>query len=122
VARSSTLESELGGLPSAIKTRLMSAFRYVLDQGLRLGRPDDRGKSENFACHFYTATTPSIAGTEFTISHGLGKTPYLLVPVLAVETNGASVGPLTVTRSADDYRVYLSSTLTDATICVMLEA
>lgn len=122
MAKANYVETLLGSVPAAIKTPLVNVLRYILDKGLRVGRPDDRAPSENFAAYFYRTTTPAIASTEFTIAHGLGRVPYLLTPVLAVETPGMQIVPLTVTRAADEYRVYLSSTATSAPICLLLEA
>src|SRR5512146_682447 len=109
MATNGYVDQLLGTIEPNLKAALKRVFDYVLPEG-RLGRPDDRQKSENFFAHFYTATTPSPAGTEFSIAHGLGRTPYLLVPVLPLDADGNQIVPLEVTRAADNVRVYLKST------------
>jgi len=110
----------LGPLEAGTKRVLVAIFEYVLGN-LRLGQPVARTRSENLQAYYYEATTPAVAGTEFAITHGLGRAPYLLVPVVPVQGVGAQLVPLTVTRAADATCVYLSSTATNAPITVLVE-
>lgn len=122
MAQIGAIESELGSLPPNMRGPLINAFRAFL-RVLRFGRATNAQASENFAAGFYTATTPAVAGTEFSIAHGfgVGRVPYLLIPVLDVTTALLQAVPLTVTRAADDKRVYLSSSVASAPIVVYLE-
>lgn len=110
----------LGPLEPALKRTFGQIFEYVLGN-LRIGQPVARTRSENLQGYFYDATTPAVAGSEFTVAHGLGRAPYLLVSVLPLQAQGAQTVPLTVTRAADATAVYLSSTTANAPITVLIE-
>src|SRR5512147_718687 len=115
------LLSLMGGLPPDAKRVLTNIFDYLL-KTIRFGRPDHKTASVNLAGQFYQATTPAVANTEFTVPHYFaGTAPYLLIPVLPLDTVNAQLVPLTVTRAADTNRVYLSSSATSAAICFFLE-
>lgn len=115
------VETMLAGVSDQpLRRVLKSVFQYVL-KDVRFGRAEDGDPSKNFGAGFYTATTPAVAGTEFSIAHGFGRTPYLLIPVLPLDTVNATIVPLTVSRAADEGRVYLTSTEASAPITVYLE-
>lgn len=120
MASASYIEALVGSLPTEHRRALKEVFTYVLGN-LRLGPPDDQARSENLQAYYYEATTPAVADTEFSILHGLGRAPYLVVPVLPLSVQGAQLVPLTVTRAADATRVYLSSSTTNAPITVLVE-
>lgn len=113
--------AQLGGLDPGTKKTLGDVFRYVLGN-LRIGRPANQTRTENTQLYYLTGTTASVANTEFSIPHGLGSAPYVLLPVLDLQAVNARVVPLTVTRAADAVRVYLSSSETNAPITVAVEA
>jgi hypothetical protein len=121
VARSSYIKALLAGLPDDHKRALNGAFEYVLDN-FRWGRAEHAERCENGQQYYYEAVTASVANGEFQIIHGLAAPPYLLVPVLPLDVEGAELVPLQVTRPADAERIYLSSPTTDAVIRVMVEA
>lgn len=75
----------------------------------------------NVGGHWYETTTHATPGTEFTIAHGFGRTPYLLFPVLPLDIDGAQLVPLTVSRVADEKRIYLTSSVGSANIIVGVE-
>jgi hypothetical protein len=116
------IESELRALPTDVQPTFLRIFRAILPD-LRFGHPtgDTKDPSENFGAGFFAVTTPGVANTEFTIPHGFGRTPYLVVPVLPLDQVNAQIVPLKVTRVADDKRVYLSSSVVNATITVFVE-
>ena len=125
MANSSYLsQGVLASLPTEIRGPLNAAFKYVL-ANLKLGRPNpgetlqDRGA--NLTLYALSTTTPSTPDEEFSIVHGLPTAPYLIVPVLPLDVAGGQIVPLTVTRPADDVRVYLSSSVADAPITVLCE-
>lgn len=120
MATSSYVASLLGGVEQGLKRALTFAFEYVL-RNLRFGRADDQSASENFQGYFYSATTHATANTEFSVAHSLGQTPYLVIPVLPLDAVGAKIVPLTVTRAADDVRIYLSSSVESAPITLYVE-
>lgn len=121
MATSSYIEQLTGGLDANVKRALKQIFDYVLKGGLRFGRPDDETASENFTAAFYESTTHAVANTEFSIEHGFGRTPYLVMPVLPLDTPDAQIVPLKVTQAADSKRIYLSSSATSAAIRLYVE-
>lgn len=109
------LESILGGLPSEVK-RVMVEWTRAAMLNLRLG-PLDTPKAENFAAIKLTSTTAA-STSEFSVVHGMGRTPYLAHQVVDLSAVGARLGvPLTVTRAADAHRLYFK-TETGSTNCV----
>ena len=106
-------------LPGPLKS-LDAVFRYVLG-ALRFGSGAASTKAENFALYAIEGTTPATPDTEFSIRHGRGKAPTILIPYLPLDTVGAQVVPLTVTRAADAERIYLSSSVASATMRVYIE-
>lgn len=77
-------------------------------------------KATNFQAYFLQSTTASSTG-EFSIVHGLGRAPYLAIPVLPLDSSGAVLPPLEVSRAADDQRVYLRSTMTNTPFFLLVE-
>jgi hypothetical protein len=120
MATSSYIDTLIGGLETSTKKALKSAFDYVL-KGLRFGRPETATASENFAAAFYEATTHAVADTEFSIEHGFGRAPYMVIPVLPLDTPDARIVPLMVTQAADTKRIYLSSSTASAAIRLYVE-
>ena len=114
------VEAELSGLDEQGRRVLKSIFRYIL-RDIRFGRAEDGDASKNFGGGFFIATTPAIANEEFTVTHTFGRTPYLLIPVLPLDTAGAKLVRLEVARAADANRIYLKSPDTDAPIRFYLE-
>lgn len=114
------LETKINALPKEIRAIVLDLFRSFI-RDLRLGHPTDGEAMENFGGAFYDVTTHATPGSEFTIPHGFGRTPYLLLPVLPLDVQGAQIVPLTVSRIADDKRVYLKSSIASAPITVGLE-
>jgi hypothetical protein len=99
------IESLLGGVEANLKRVLTEAFRYALPNG-RFGPVENQTKSESFSAYYQESTTPSDT-SEFSIVHGMGRLPYLAVPVLRIDSSGAMLPVLRVTRPADGQRVYL---------------
>lgn len=119
MASASFISTRLGGLESAIRRVLDDIFTYILGN-LRFGRPTADSRAENFQCYFLRATTPSTANQEFSIAHGLGRAPYLAIPVLPLEATEQFVR-LTVSKDPDASRVYLKSPDTSAPVTILIE-
>lgn len=114
------IESELGGVQPDLKRALVASFRYLLGN-LSFGAiSEERTRATNFQAYYLSGTTPAVANTEFSIAHGLGGTPNVLFPVVGLNQVGAQLVPLTISRAADDKRVYLKSSSTSAPITVMV--
>lgn len=114
------VESLVGGLQPELKKALTEIFRYVLPNG-RFGPVSHQTKTENFTAVYVTSTTPSTANTDFSIVHGMGRTPYAVIPVLPLDVVGGSIVRLQVPQAADAMRVYLRSPDTSAVIHLYLE-
>lgn len=97
----------IGGLETNTK-RVMTELINAAFTTLRLG-PLDTVKAENFAGFKLTSTTAASTG-EFSIEHGMGRSPYLAHQVVDLSAVGARLGvALTVTRAADSRRIYLKA-------------
>jgi hypothetical protein len=94
---------------------LSHAFAEVLDN-FRVGPVEDRKRAVNGQSYFFTATTPTVANTEFTVTHGQGQTPLWMRPIAPLDAVNAQVVPLTVSRVADAQRMYLKSSSTNVTV------
>jgi hypothetical protein len=104
------------------RATMLRIFRAFL-KDIRFGHPtgDVPDPTLNMAGGFYHGTTPSTPGTEFTIAHGFGRVPYLAVPVLRLDAVGSSIVPLTVSRVADEKRLYFTSTVASAPVSLAVE-
>jgi hypothetical protein len=121
MATSAYTDALLGGVDAALRRALKAVFDYVL-RNLRFGRPEHQTPTENFQLYYVTGRTATVADTEFSIAHGLGQAPYLAIPVLDLQSVGASTVPLEVSRAADGVRIYLKSSEADAPITLLVEA
>lgn len=102
------------------KRILMQVFEHVLPS-MAFGEPDPQTRATNLNAYWQASTTASVAGTEFSIVHGMGRTPHVAIPVLDVTARGSQLVPLTVSRAADGQRVYFTSSSTSAPVMVLLE-
>ncbi len=115
------IEALFGGVEASLKRALKLAFGYVLDGNLRFGHAEHQTRAGNFGMFYMNSTTSDVADAEFSVTHGMGRTPYLLMPVMALDSTGAKIVRLKVSRAADSQRVYLSSPETNAPISFLLE-
>lgn len=116
------VEREIAALPPTMRPTFLRIFQAIL-KDLRFGHPKQEQPDPmvNFGGGFFTGTTAATPGDEFTIAHGFGRVPYLLLPVLPLDTVGAQIVPLEVTRVADEKRIYLTSTVASAPIVLAVE-
>lgn len=130
MASPGNIEAMLSGISDLeVQLVLKSVFRYLLTN-LRLGRATGSTRqssastavpAENLSASYFTATTPSVANTEFAIPHNFGRPPYLLIPVAPLDQTGASIVRVTVSRPADNSNVYLKSPETSQQVYVLIE-
>ena len=120
MANASYVESLCGSLTRETRLALKQVFTYVLGN-LRFGPVAHQTRSENFQAYYLTGTTPSTANKEFTLAHGLGRTPYVVLPVLALDQVTSATVNLQVSRAADSQRIYLTSPSTSAVVNVLVE-
>lgn len=114
------LETLLGGLDTKTKKVLQEVLRALVPN-LRAGPVEHQTKLENFQRYYVNSTTNSTANEEFSVLHGMGRTPYTVREVLALDQVGAKTVRLEVTRAADAMRVYLKSPESAAPITLELE-
>jgi hypothetical protein len=107
MAASGFVDSLLGGLETATKKVLTEAFRYVL-RSLTMGPVDHQVKAGNFDAFYVVSTTATSTG-EFSIVHGMGRTPYLAKIATDLSLVGSGMPTLRVSRAADSVRVYLKA-------------
>ena len=121
MADSGVVDVYLAGLTDTNTRRILNTiFKYIL-KDIRFGRSESGEASTNLGGGFFTATTPSVANTEFTVPHSFGRAPYLLVPVVPLDAVNSQIVPLKITRAADASRIYLSSSSTSAVVFFFLE-
>lgn len=119
----SSLLSKLSGLDAPIK----KAFTTILTEQVpdtRFGHPTGDNASDaakNFGGAFFQGTTASVANTEFSITHGFGRVPYLAIPVLPLDQVNTRAVDLKVTKAADNKRIYLSSSVVSAAFTIYCE-
>ena len=114
------VKSIVGGLQKDIKLALEQAFTYILGN-LMLGGLNEGRRAVNFQWYWFSGTTSTTANTEFSIQHGMGKVPTVIIPVLPLSQVGASLVPMQVSRAADNNRIYLTSSSTNAAFTVLVE-
>lgn len=113
------IKAELAAFKGDEKNALQNAFTYLLNN-LSFGAVEHQTRATNFQAYYLESTTPASSNTEFSIAHGLGQTPSLLFPVLALNQVGAKLVPLEIARAADEKRVYLKSSSTSAAFAVLV--
>lgn len=120
MADASYIKSLFGGTPEAVKKAADQAFTYLLGN-LRMGPFTSGRRATNFQWYWLSGTTHADANVEFSVAHGLGRAPYVVLPVLPLDQVNVRLVPLQVTRAADANRIYLSSSSTSAAIALLVE-
>lgn len=120
MANPSYVEALLGGIDRDLRAAFKRVHDYILTN-LRFGPATHQTRASNFQAYYLASTTPSTANKEFTIAHGLGKAPYLVLPVLPLDQVGAATVNLQVTRAADASRIYLRSPSTHVPVWMLVE-
>jgi hypothetical protein len=115
------IQALVGGLPADIKAALQKIGEYILGN-LKLGHPEHQTRATNLQAYWVTGRTHVTPGAEFSIVHGLEQPPYLAVPVIDLQAVGSATVALQVTRAADANRIYLTSSVSDAPIALLIEA
>jgi hypothetical protein len=114
------VETLVGNLPPEHRTAWKRVMDYVL-RNLRFGPVVHQARTENLQSYWLVGTTSPVANQEFSIAHGLGRIPYVLIPVLSLDSVNQALVPLVVSRAADSNRVYLKSSSTSVAIALMVE-
>ena len=116
------VESLLGGVEAGLKRVLSEAFRYALMDN-RFGPVDHQVKAESFSGYTLLSTTAATGNEEFSVIHGMGRTPFRIMQVAGVsESSGDRLGvTLTVSRPADSHRLYFRSASTSVPFALYVE-
>lgn len=98
----------LRGIPDP-KTRntLEQVFTHFMTN-IRIGVPEHQTRAVNLQAYWMQSTTASDT-SEFSITHGLLTAPHYAIPVLELDKVGSKAGGLTVSRVADQSRIYLKA-------------
>jgi hypothetical protein len=115
------IESEIASLPKEMQPVMKRIMRHLLLE-FRLGRATNRARATNLQGYFFTGTTDATPGTEFSIAHPFKRAPYLALPVLDLQSEGAELVPLQVSRVADTERIYLTSSEASVPFALLVEA
>jgi hypothetical protein len=125
MATSSQAKTLLGGIPSDLKSAFARFSEYIFDRNLAFGpvsTTDAQTATANFAGRYLRVTTSDTANQEVAIAHGLGRAPNVMWQVVTPRiVNSRFVGDLTVSRAADDMRIYLTSASTSAVLHLYVE-
>lgn len=115
-----SIESELNGVPEDSGRNVFVRVFRALVPFLQFGPVEHQRKATNFGAYFYNSTTAASTG-EFSIAHGLGRTPYVVFQVLALDQVNAKMPALQVSRAADASRIYLKSTELSTPFSLLVE-
>jgi hypothetical protein len=125
LATSSYAKSLIGALEAPLKKAFGDVFDYLLTNSLAFGPIDadaTQSKTTNFLGRYVKVTTSSVASREIAVAHGLGRAPNVMWQVTSPRVvNSRFLGDLTVSRAADETRIYLTSASTSATIFLYVE-
>lgn len=125
MATSSYARSLIGGLTADLKRALGDVLDYLLTNSLAFGpieAGDAQTKTTNFAGRYVKVTTGGTANQEFSVVHGLGRTPNVVWAVTSPRVVNSELGvSLIVSRAADDNRLYFKSASTGVTQWVYTE-
>lgn len=116
------IQTIIGTFPINLRPQMTEFAKAILK--MRFGHPstDTVDKLVNFSGGFLSGTTPNTPGDVMALPHGIdGKVPYLGIGALRLDAVGSSIVPLTVSRVADNKRIYLTSTIADAPFTLVVE-
>ena len=115
------LESILNTLPAELRKPIVAFVREAF-KTLRFGAPEsDAVAAENFGGHLVPVTTSATADKEVAVPHALGRTPRLVIPLLATNTVNATIPVFEISQAADSTNVYLSSATQNASFWLYVE-
>lgn len=86
-----------------------------------MGLPGHQKQGTNIRWVQINGVTHQTAGQEFTIAHGMGRQPVLIIPTLDLSVVNATMPQLTVSRAADVNRLYFTSPSTSAAFTIFVE-
>lgn len=116
------VNSLLRGIPDDKTRSVLQAIFTHLMTNIRIGVPEHQTRAVNLQAYWLQSTTASDT-SEFSIVHGLRDVPHYAIPVLELDKVGSKAGGLTVSRAADNTRVYFKADAgsTNAPITLLTE-
>lgn len=115
------LRQRAKSIPDDTTRRAVLDIVETLATQTSLGAPDHQKKATNFQAFYLEGTTSTTADQEFSMVHGLKRTPVVVLQVLNPQSVDARMVRLKTTRAADTNRIYLSSPDAGAAITVLVE-
>jgi hypothetical protein len=101
------LRDMMRGIPDPTTREIMTRFVEYAFGNLTFGAIDPSNKkAKNFQLYHQPSTTATSTG-EFSIVHGMDRTPQLAIPTLDLSQPGAKIALIEVARAADSRRIYL---------------
>lgn len=113
----------VAGVPDPTTKRILTELVETMfgRGGVQFGAVSHQARAKNLTGFYLEGTTSTTADSEFSIAHGLGRTPYIALQVSPLDTVGAKQVRLRVTRAADSQRIYLASPETAAPVTLLVE-
>lgn len=124
MATSSQLKTLIGGLDAEFKKALGECWDYLCNNSFAFGPIDTdaaQTKTTNLYGRYVKVTTSTTANQEVAVAHGLGRIPNVLWNVTSPRAVNSALLPLTITRAADEKRIYMASASTGVTLWLYLE-
>lgn len=95
------------GIPDATtRSVLLTIFEHVMGN-LTVGAVDPSNKKATNFQMYHQPSTTATSTSEFSIVHGMDRTPQIAIPVLDLSQPGAKIVLLEASRAADSRRIYL---------------
>lgn len=114
------LRQKAKAIPDPTTRSLMVEIVEELNRLAFGGVDTDNPKATNFALYHQAATTGG-STSEFSLAHGMDRTPHLAILTLDLTQPGATLVPLEVGKAADGRRIYLKSTSTGRPFSLLVE-
>lgn len=115
------VRSVLKGIPdTTTRTVLLTVFEHLMGN-MTVGAVDPNNKKATNFQWYHQPSTTATSTSEFSIVHGMDRTPQIAIPTLDLSQPGAKIVPLTVTKAADSRRIYLRSDSTNAVFSLLVE-
>ncbi len=110
------------GIPDPTTREIMTRLVEYLGANLTVGAVDPTNKkATNFQMYHQASTTAANSTSEFSIVHGMDRTPNTAILTLDLSQPGAKIVPLEVSKAADSRRIYLRSGSTSALFSLLVE-
>lgn len=97
------------GIPDPTTRSIMVQFVEQAFGNLTVGAVDPANKKATNFQWYHQPSTTATSTSEFSVVHGMDRTPQIAILTLDLSQPGAKIVPLEVTRAADSRRIYLKT-------------